>query len=251
MLHKLPRLAIGLMAAVTSIARPAWAADAVATAAAVDVQMSLCETPAKIEHALRLHPRGAAFEVWLFDNAALDLFAKGLRLRLRGTKSGAELTLKVAEQDCATLAVPAGEGKCEYDLHGSKVAGALSLTRKLDAAAMKGLADGSMPLAAALSPAQTGFLQGATGAWPLPKDLRPLGPARVQGYLAKGHPYTVDVSVLPGGEAFVEISRKVPAADATKVREQLEADLAKAGVPACADQSAQAANKLRALLRRP
>jgi hypothetical protein len=48
---------------------------------------------------------------------------------------------------------------------------------------------------------------------------------------------------------YAEISRKVPVADATRMKEVMEADLSRAGVEICADQSSQAANKLRSLLR--
>jgi len=220
----------------------------------LDIQASLCGSPAQMERALRLQPHGPPFDVWLFDDAALALFGKGLRIRLREAKGGAELTLKVADRDCAKLpaaSLPAGEGKCEYDLHGTKVAGALSLTRKLDARTAAELVAGRAPLASALSAAQTGFLQSVPGAWPLPPQVRALGPTRVRSYSSDGKTYTVDVSELPGGERFIEISRKVPLAEAQRSREQFDADLAKAGVAVCADQSAQAVNKLRALVQRP
>ena len=180
--------------------------------------------------------------------------SKGLRIRLRGTRQGNELTLKAADQDCAKLpaaALPDGQGKCEYDLHGTQVSGALSLTRQIDAHTAADLAAGRLSLAGSLSAAQKGFLQGLPGAWPLPPELRPLGPQRVTSYRAAHKPYAVDVSELPGGERFIEISRKVPLADATRARQQFELDLAKAGVAVCADQSAQAVNKLRSLLRGP
>ena len=225
-----------------------------ASAAPVDIQFSLCGEPAAIERALELRPRGAPFDVWLFDDPELALFAKGLRLRLRETKQGADLTLKAADQDCATLsreAVPAGQGKCEYDMHGTKVAGAVSLTRSVDARTAGELSAGRLPLENELSAAQKRFLGGVPGAWPLPSGIRALGPTRVRSFGAKGKPYVVDVSELPGGERFIEISRKVASADAPRARDRFEADMARAGVTVCADQSAQAVNKLRALLRRP
>ena len=54
---------------------------------------------------------------------------------------------------------------------------------------------------------------------------------------------------LDRGEDFIEISTKVPLADQAAVRAQMQADLAQAGVAVCADQSAQAGNKLEALLK--
>jgi hypothetical protein len=218
----------------------------------VDVQMSLCDAPQKVEQALALEPHGKPTEVWLFDDPALTLYGKGLRIRLRGARHGMELTLKAANQNCAWLpagALPPGEGKCEYDLHGDKVAGALSLTRKLDRHAAKALLDQPRALANALSPAQTKFLQSTAGAWPLASDLRAHGPTQVRSFRTKGTRYAVDISTLPGGEDFIEISTKVPLADQAAVRAQMQADLAQAGVAVCADQSAQAGNKLEALLK--
>ncbi len=214
--------------------------------------MSLCDAPKSVERALALKPHGKPIEVWLFDDPALTLYGKGLRIRLRGARGGMELTLKAADQDCAHLpagTMPPGEGKCEYDLHGDKVAGALSLTRKLDRRGAKELLDQPHALANALSPAQTRFLQATAGAWPLASDLRALGPTQVRSYRAKDTDYAVDISTLPGGETFIEISTKVPLANQAAVRGQMQADLAKAGVAVCADQSAQAGNKLKALLK--
>jgi hypothetical protein len=231
------------------------AAAGPATAARVDVQMSLCEAPGTVEQALALKPRGKPIEVWLFDDPALTLYGKGLRIRLRGGehgKGGAELTLKAADQDCAHLpegALPPGEGKCEYDRHGDKVAGALSLSRKLDRRTANDLLAKRVSVATVLSPAQTHLLQATKGAWPLASDLRALGPTRVRSYRAKGTGYAVDISTLPGGEHFIEISTKVPLAEQAAVHAQMLADLAQAGVAVCADQSAQAGNKLEALLK--
>jgi hypothetical protein len=230
---------------------PATAADAPAPGASADIQMSLCAAPAEIEAALKLRPAGTMLQVWLFDDPALSLFDKGLRIRLRETGQGADLTLKAAGQDCAKRAggrLPRSEEKCEYDLHDGKLVGSLSLTRAIDLRAKKALLGGK-PLADELSAAQKRFLQGQPGAWPLAPTIRALGPIRVRSYRTSDKRYAIDVSELPSGERFIEISRKVALADAARVHEQLKSDLAKAGVAACADQSAQAVNKLRALLR--
>jgi hypothetical protein len=226
---------------------------AAAPAAQLDLQFSLCASPAEVQRALALEPRGVPFDVWLFDNPALDLLNHGLRIRLRGagTKSK-ELTLKLAAQDCANLPpLPRGEGKCEYDSHGTTVSGSLSLTSKLAASRANALLAGKLALADVLSPTQQSALRNAPGVWPLPTDLRALGPTRVSAYRSGDKAYQVDVSELPGGERFIEISRKVALSDAGPARERFEADLAKAAVEVCADQSAQAVNKLRALLKLP
>ena len=223
-----------------------------APATRAEIQIGLCESPDRIERALDLVPRGAPIEVWLFDDAALTLFGRGLRLRLRVAKGGSEFALKVADQDCAKLdpkAVPRGQGKCEYDVHGASMAGAVTLTRALNARETSDLMAGRVPPAQMLSAAQTRYLRDVVGLWPLPPALRGLGPISLRSYATRTGSYDVDLTRLPAGEQYVEISRKVKVADATKAMGVLEADLARAGVEACADQSAQAVNKLRALLR--
>jgi hypothetical protein len=212
--------------------------------------MSLCAPADEIKRAFELHPRGAAFEVWLFDDKELSLFARGVRLRLRMMQHTAELTLKVADQECARLAagvVPSGEGKCEYDSHGLEVAGAVSLSRTIDARLAEDLTSGGRSVEAALSQAQVRFLREIVALWPLPPGVRPLGPQRVHSWRAAHAPYIVDMTTLPSGEEFIELSRKVPLADAAQARTALDRDLARTGVASCADQSAQAINKLRAL----
>ena len=219
--------------------------------AAVDIQFSICAPSTQVEQALNLRQQGAPIQVWLFDDASLSLFAKGLRLRLREAKGGGELTLKAAEQDCAALPsglLPAGEGKCEYDMHGDKTAGALSLTRSIDQSAMQSLVAGRQALADELSEAQKHFLQQPGGIWPLPSGIRALGPTRVSNFRAAGKNYAVDVSTLPSGDSYIEISQEVAQADAPPVRDKLVAEMQESGVPLCADQSAQAVNKLRKLL---
>jgi len=223
-----------------------------ATGTRAEVQIALCAPADRIVQALDLRPGGAPITVWLFDDAALTLFGRGLRLRLRVAEGRSEFTLKVADQDCARLdpkVVPVGEGKCEYDVHGTSLAGAMSLTRRLSTKSTSELLASRVVPAQLLSPSQVHYLREIVGIWPLPPGIRGLGPMQVRKFRPKGELYDVDISQLPTGEQYVEISRKVPVADATRAMGVLEADLSKAGVEMCADQSAQAVNKLRALLR--
>ena len=99
-----------------------------------------------------------------------------------------------------------------------------------------------------LSASQITYRRDVVGIWPLPPGIRALGPMQVRTYHAKGGLYDVDISQLSAGEQYVEISRKVPVGEATRAMGLLKADLCRAGVVMCADQSAQVANKLRALL---
>jgi hypothetical protein len=223
-----------------------------ATGTRAEIQIALCAPADQIVRALDLRPRGAPIEVWLFDDAALTLFGRGLRLRLRVAEGRSEFTLKVADQDCARRdpkVVPSGEGKCEFDVHGSSVAGAMSITRKLSTKSTSDLLAGRVAPAQLLSESQINYLREIVGIWPLPPGIRGLGPMQVRAYRPKGGRYDIGISRLPTGEQYVEISRKVPVADAPRAMGVLESDLAKAGVEKCVDQSAQAVNKLRALLR--
>ena len=218
-----------------------------------EIQIGLCAPAEQIVQALELRPRGNPITVWQFDDAALTLFGRGVRLRLRVAAEGrSEFTLKVADQDCARLdpgLVPPGEGKCEYDAYGARVAGAVSLTRKLDARSTNDLLAGRVAPAQVLGSSQIRYLREVVGVWPLPPGARGLGPMHVRTYRSRGDLYDVDISRLPGGEQYAEISRKVPVADAVRAKELLEADLSRAGLEMCADQSSQAVDKLRSLLR--
>lgn len=97
-------------------------------------------------------------------------------------------------------------------------------------------------------PAQVRYLREIVGAWPLPADVRALGPAALQRYRTSDRRCDVDVWTLPRGGGHVEVSRKVPLADGERAHVEMQADLARAGVRACADQAAQSANTLRALV---
>jgi hypothetical protein len=224
-----------------------------AKGARAEIQLGLCAPADRIEHALALRSSGTPIKVWLFDDAALTLFGRGVRLRLRVAADGrSEITLKVADQDCARLErglVPSGEGKCEYDVHGTRMAGAVSLTRRLSAASTDELIAGRAAPAQALSPAQIRYLREVVGIWPLPTGIRALGPMLLRSYGTADKRYDVDISQLPDGVEYAEISRKVPVADAARVQATMEADLSRAGVEICADQTSQAVNKLRSMLR--
>ena len=227
----------------------ASAAQAHAEAPQAEVQIGLCAQPDAAVAALSLRSRGAPLQVWLFDDADLSAFARGLRFRLRVSGDQSELTLKVANRSCDE-AIPSHAGKCEYDVHGETLTGAVSLTQALGAVQTRDLLAGRLRLADAMSPSQIAYLRDVVKVWPVSATVRPLGPVEVQRYRGKpfGEPYDVDISTLPGGARFIEISRKVALADAQRARAKLEADLARAGVPACEDQTAQAQNKLRSLL---
>jgi hypothetical protein len=218
-----------------------------------EVQIGLCSPIDHIVQALDLRPRGAPIEVWQFDDPAMTLFARGLRVRLRVAADGrAQLTLKVANQDCARFdakLVPPGEGKCEYDVYGTTTAGAVSLNSKLDARNTRELLAGRAALANVLSPPQIRYLRETVGMWPLPDGIRSHGPMQVRTYRTAGGLYDVDISHLPNGERYAEISAKVTQPDAASTTEMMKAELQRAGVEMCVDQSSQAANKLRFLLR--
>jgi hypothetical protein len=235
------------------IALRASAIEVPGTGTQAEIQIELCAPADQIVQALDLRPRGTPIEVWQFDDAALTLLGRGLRLRLRMAADGrSEFTLKVADQDCARVdpqRIPPGEGKCEYDVYGTSRAGAVSLTRSLDAKSTDDLLAGRIAPAQALSVSQIGYLRETLGIWPLPLGIRALGPMRVRTYRTKGKLSDIDISQLPNGEQYAEISRKVPVADATRTMGAMKADLARAGVEMCADQSSPAASKLRALLR--
>ncbi|MFO1398104.1 MAG: hypothetical protein U1F48_13665 [Burkholderiales bacterium] len=224
-----------------------------AKGAQAEVQIGLCAPTVQIVRALDLRPHGGPITVWQFDDPVLTLFGRGLRLRLRVDAGGhSVLTLKVADQDCARLGtelIPPGEGKCEFDVYGKNMAGAVSLDLRLDRKSTNDLLAGRLKPAQVLSASQVKYLREVVGTWPLPSGIRKLGPMKVQTYRTKGKLDDIDISQLPGGEQFAEISRKVPLEDALRTMGVMQAELSQSGVEVCADQSSQAGNKLRSLLR--
>jgi hypothetical protein len=64
--------------------------------------------------------------------------------------------VKVADQDCArppAASIARADGKCEHDLHGTRLKGAVSLNRSLDDAKAQDLLTGRSALSEVLSPA--------------------------------------------------------------------------------------------------
>jgi len=215
------------------------------------VQINLCAASDAVVRALRLRP-AESFESWYFESPGRVHDKRGQAFRLRTGGSGPQLTLKVADQNCARVdpgLLPAAEARCEYDIHGVKPVGAVSITRSLSAESARALIAGRTALADALSPAQVHYLQ-AAGGWPLAADMRPLGPVRIRAYRSTGVKYVVEAWTLPGDERFVEISQKAPLIAAAALQGELETMLDRASVPRCADQTSQAAAKLDAMLAR-
>ena len=244
----------GMVIAIAVTQPPATAADPPGTKEAqAEIQIGLCAPTDRIVQALDPRPRGAPIEVWLFDDAALTLFERGLRLRLRmGADDRSELTLKVANQDCVRLA-PELVPQVRASANTMPTERAWLAPCHSRAASMPRARTTCWPArvtpAQVLSPSQVRYLRDVVGLWPLPSGIRGLGPMQVRTYRTRGEPYDIDVSRLPGGERYAEISRKVPLADAARAKEVMEAYLSRAGIEICADQSSQAVNKLRALLR--
>jgi hypothetical protein len=230
----------------------ALAAGAAAAAPRAEIQINLCSEPRDIVRALKLQPEGTTpRQAWYFDTSDLALFGRGLVFRLRLADRKPELTLKVADQDCARVdsaRIPKKEGKCEFDLHGASLKGAVSLNRSLDEETMRGLLDGRIQLGDALSKAQIRYLEGVSS-WPLAAGVHRLGPVQIQAYEPADRRFVLEVWSLPNGARYIEMSKKVESDAALSGRNELEATLARAGIAVCPDQSSQAGNKLRALAR--
>jgi hypothetical protein len=243
----------GLLALCVGLPPAATAAEPASTVRA-EVQIGVCAALPDVTKALGLRAPGPATTTWLFDDANLNLLQRGLRLRLRVDARSADLTLKVADQDCARIpagAIPPAQGKCELDLHGATMTGAVSLAQPLSRRHADMLVAGTMRVHDALSRAQRHYLQEVVGGGPLPVALQPLGPLAITTRRAADRSFALDVTTLPGGEQYLEVTRKVAVAKAESTRHRLEQDLARAGVTLCADQAGQAAVKLRKLLPPP
>jgi hypothetical protein len=217
-----------------------------------EVQVNLCDPFEQIVRALSLTADPTrALEIWYFESPGLEQSALGVVFRLRLEAAARILTLKApATPDCARLdpsLLPAGQGKCETDVHGQSFRDTVSLDIALDEKTVRGLLDGSVALASVLSPAQTRYVQTIAGARPLAADLRRMGPVRVETLLPKGRLFVVEAWQLPGGQRFTEASQKTARADAPRLQTELLAELTSAGVHLCSDQSSQSTAKLRIL----
>jgi len=219
-----------------------------------EVQINLCSEPKQIARALTLQPAaGGATQAWYFDSAALELANRGVVVRLRLRPDDTELTVKIADQDCArppAAAIAKADGKCEYDLHGPALKGAVSLSRSLNAAQAQDLLAGPRSLAAMLSPAQVAYLREVVRAWPLPDALETLGPVQIQSYRTPGRPFVVETWRLPSGRGFAELSQKTGFEDARTLHATLVDMLKRSSVRVCEDQGSQARIKLEDLVPR-
>ena len=217
-----------------------------------EVQINLCSEPRQIIAALHLERKGAqSQEVWYVDTPGLDLFRQGVMFRLRITDRKSELTLKVANQDCAKVnsaLLPADQSKCEYDVRGAQSVGAVSVTRILDDRQVHGLIEGRLALADLLSPAQIRYLQEVVALWPLVPGLKCLGPAQVETYHRKGRPFVVELWQLPSGRHYEEISQKSSLKDAPRLNSALEGLLSHTKVQLCPDQGSQTGSRLKEFL---
>lgn len=217
-----------------------------------EVQINLCSEPQRIIEALHLERKGAKpQEVWYVDTPGLDLFRQGVMFRLRIKDRKSELTLKVAKQDCAKVnsdLLPADQAKCEYDVRGAHVVGAVSLTRILDDGQDHSLIEGRLALADLLSQAQIRYLQEVVALWPLIPELKCLGPAQVETYYMKGQSFVVELWQLPSGRHYEEISQKSSLKDAPLVNSALEGILRRNQVQLCPDQGSQTGSRLKVFL---
>jgi hypothetical protein len=217
-----------------------------------EVQINLCSEPRQIIAALHLERKGSkSQEVWYVDTFGLDLFRQGVMFRLRIKDRKSELTLKVANQDCARVnadLLPADQAKCEYDVRGAQSVGAVSVTRILDDGQVRGLIEGRLALADLLSQAQIRYLKEVVTLWPLVPGLKSLGPARVETYHKKGQSFVVELWQLPSGRHYEEISQKSSLKDAPRVNAALEGILSRNQVQLCPDQGSQTGSRLREFL---
>ena len=251
----LPRSAVATRIAALIVAASGLSFGSAATpdpGLRAEVQINLCDPLEQIVHALSLTADPArALEIWYFESPGLEQSALGLVFRLRLGAAERILTLKApATPDCARLdpaLLPAGQGKCEADMHGESLRDTVSLDTALDEKTVRELLNGGVALASVLSPAQTRYLQTIAGAWPLAADLRRMGPVRVETLLPKGGLFVVEAWRLPGGQRFTEASQKTARADAPRLRAELIARIDRAGVHLCSDQSSQSTAKLRIL----
>jgi hypothetical protein len=190
--------------------------------------------------------------IYFYDTAALDLFAEGLILRARKVKdrdddSTVKLRpLRAADVSRRWLSLPGW--KCEVDRTGSRSVESCSLTTVQDTGEIDDVAAGQRALVKLFSSEQELFASTYSETPPDWSRLEVLGPIPAQAWRVSvrglGPRLSAERWTLPDGRVLLELSTKVPEADADATQAVLVGLLASRGL----DTSTQQETKTRLAL---
>jgi hypothetical protein len=208
---------------------PTGKTDAAAGSVELKVTLPPAQVPAAITKFKLADAKATRRDVWFYDTPALELFGKGVILRARKTKDGADdstvkrrpLTAADISRDWLGLA----GFKCEEDRVGTKSAPSCSFTTRQDDGEIDEVASGDRALDKLFSADQERWLStGTTLRWSRWKALGPVK-AKVWKLSVRGFkpPITAEHWSLPDGTVLLELSTKVTASVADQAGRDFEA----------------------------
>jgi hypothetical protein len=179
-----------------------------------------------------------AREIYFFDTPQLACFKKGVVLRARLVKNGADdSTVKIRPVDPEKIASSWKKldgFKLEADVVGAKVVRSASLTHPQKRGEIKDVAAGKRALEKLFSPDQERFLEANAPARVPFGALKVLGPISVLRWKLRREPLPSELTAeewrLPDGTDLLEVSIKVDQKDALRARDEFVAFLTRSGL---------------------
>ena len=176
--------------------------------------------------------------IYFYETPNLDLFNAGIALRARLIKGDADNSTVKFRSDKIEMVAPEwyrAEGfKVEADWVGDHAVYSVSLTNEQKRDEIEQVADGERAIEKLFSKEQERFLREIYKGSVEFEQLRVMGPIRVLRWRLKhaGFPHrlTVEEWRLPNGDDLVEVSIKVPPAEAAQARKAFEDHLETLGL---------------------
>src|SRR5262245_32592420 len=202
--------------------------------------------------------RAERVEVCFYDTPALELFESGLVLRSR-VAHGDDDDVTVKLRPLAPSAVAASwfdvDGfKCEEDRSGKTSVPSCSLTVSRSAKAIDAVQHGTGRIASLLSEEQCRLVREYARVQPDWDRLQALGPLDAKDWKVElpglHGKVSAELWTLPGGQQMLEVSTKVPHAEADAAAAALDAALAAHGLDASGVQETKTRAALEAFAER-
>lgn len=176
--------------------------------------------------------------IYFYETPELDLFNAGVALRARLIKGDADNSTVKFRSDTIQMVAPEwyrSEGfKIEADWVGDRAVYSVSLTNEQKRDEIEEVANGERAIGKLFSNDQERFLKSVHQGVVDFERLRVMGPIRVLRWKLEHdefpHQLTVEEWRLPNGDDLVEVSIKVPPAEATQARKAFESHLEKLGL---------------------
>ena len=215
-------------------------ASAFALTDAVEIKVTIRpDQELRAERAMQVDEDSADIRIiYFYETPELDLFNAGIALRARLIKGDADNSTVKFRSDQIEMVAPEwyrSEGfKIEADWVGDRAVYSVSLTNDQKRDEIEEVADGKRAIDKLFSGDQERFFKEVYQGPVQFSHLHVMGPIRVLRWKLRHaefpHQLTVEEWRLPNGDDLVEVSIKVPPAEATQARKAFEAHLEKLGL---------------------